>query len=197
MNRFIVPKKRIVLASASPRRKELLEGAGLSFEIIVSNCDEAVLPNETAEEMVKRLSFDKASDVFKRNKDAVVIGADTTVVLDGEILGKPSDTNDAFRMYKSLQGRSHTVWGGFTIIGHDREKSITKTSSSEVTIVPVSDSLIRRYIETGEPMDKAGSYAIQGIGSQFIANVKGSYSNVVGLDLSYVMQELRSHGVIE
>lgn len=194
---FLKLNRRIVLASASPRRRELLLGAGLAFDIMVSECDETLRLNESPEEMVRRLSREKAQDVESKAPEAVIIGADTTVVLDGEILGKPSTPDEAFKMIKSLQGRQHTVVGGFTLLGLPNGEVVTVVSKSEVSLVQISDDIIRRYVATGEPMDKAGSYAVQGIGSQFISKIVGSYTNVVGLDLSTIISELRNRGVIE
>lgn len=182
---------RILLASGSPRRKELLSNAGVSFEVVVSGCDETPVEGESAQSMVERLATLKAQAVLDKYPSAVVLGADTTVVIDGECLGKPENDADACRMLDRIQGREHEVWGGFAILGSASSLPIVRSITTKVRMRPMTPHEIAWYVSTGEPMDKAGSYAIQGIGLQFVDVIDGSYSNVVGLDIAQVMVELR------
>ena len=180
---------RIVLASNSPRRKELLHQIFDEFDVIKSNFDEDEVKEKEPEKLVQILSLKKAEEVFDRiqNKEneLLVIGGDTLVYFDKEILGKPKDEKDAFNTLKKLQGNKNDVYSAFTIILKKDNKTIKETylSKSTVTMKSMTDEEIKRYIKTGEPMDKAGSYAVQGIGSNFIEKIEGSYSSVVGLDI--------------
>ena len=189
--------KKIILASASPRRRELLTQAGFSFEVMVSQADETMEQREPAE-FVKELALRKAQAVARGlNQDAVVIGADTIVVLDGEILGKPKDENQAYAMLERLQGRIHQVYTGVALkeVRKDTEQPGFIRSFAEETKVamyPMSGDEIRRYIATGEPMDKAGAYGIQGRAGIFIKEIQGDYHNVVGLPIARLYQELKS-----
>lgn len=186
----------IVLASASPRRKLLLEELGITFECLPADIDEAVLTNEHPKDLASRLAMSKANIVATRHSDRFVLGADTDVELDGEILGKPKDHKDACRILAKIAGRTHTVWGGCALVNISRGVANVVVSSTKVTMLPISSSLIERYVATGEPMDKAGAYAVQGIGSQFISHITGSYPNVVGLDTPRVIELLKKYGVI-
>jgi septum formation protein len=180
----------IILASSSPRRKELLSQAGVAFTIVVSGCDETPVPGESAREMVERLAIIKAAVVADQHRHAYVIGADTTVCIDGEVLGKPESFEEACSMLKKIQGRTHEVLGGIAIINRSQALEKRWSHSTKVTMAPMSEEVIARYVRSGEPMDKAGSYAIQGLGLQFVDSVEGSYSNVVGLNISALMVEL-------
>ena len=180
----------IILASSSPRRKELLSQAGVAFTIIVSGCDETPVPGESAQEMVERLAVVKAAVVADQHPHAYVIGADTTVCIDGEVLGKPESFEDACSMLRKIQGRTHEVLGGIAIINRAHGLEKRWSHATKVTMAPMSEEVIARYVRSGEPMDKAGSYAIQGLGLQFVDTVEGSYSNVVGLNISALMVEL-------
>ncbi len=186
-----VTKSKLILASASPRRRDLLTEIKVPFEVKVADVDETPLEHEDPSMMVKRLSAKKALSV----KGSWVLGADTTVVLNGENLGKPESRDDAFNKLKALQGSWHIVLGGVALV-HNGELVENTVIESSVKMVSISDEIIKRYIETKEPMDKAGAYAIQGIGSQFIEEIKGSYSNVVGLDISWVVKTLLKHQII-
>ena len=205
-------KKRIILGSASPRRRELLEQIGISFEVRVSDKEEvyhSLIPEEIVKELalskaenvaddlrekqeqVKQISFDKKNNVLL---DTIVIGADTIVVSDGSILGKPKDEADAVRMIRSLQGRSHKVYTGVAILDYDDEgkrKSVVHAVETEVFVNPMSDEEIREYAATGEPLDKAGAYGIQGQFAAYIERIDGDYHNVVGLPVSYVYRQLK------
>ena len=182
-------KKSLVLASASPRRRELLEQMGLEFEIKVAEIDEQRLQNEKPADLVLRLASEKALSVLKPN--AIVIAADTVVAIDDEVLGKPKNASDARTMLKKLQGRRHFVYSGFCV--HDGEKTISEVVATEVVFRKVSDAEIDAYVASGEPMDKAGAYGIQGGAAKFISEIHGDYYNVVGLPicrLSTVLTEV-------
>ena len=179
----------LVLASASPRRQELLRNAGLSFTVDPADIDETPLPGESPQACAERLAREKALAVHKRYPEDFVLGADTIVVIDDIILGKPGDAEDAARMLRMLSRRQHSVITGVCLLGPACE-----TTSSETTLVwmsKISDDEIRAYVATGEPMDKAGAYAIQGIASRWISRIEGDYSNVVGLPTALVYSMLR------
>lgn len=189
---------RIILASASPRRKDLLEQVGARFEIMPGEGDEVItktLPDEAVEE----LSRQKAEEIARRvSEPAIIIGADTVVAIDGKILGKPKDEEDAASILSSLQGRTHQVYTGVTIIMKDgkKEKYVTFSEATAVTMYPMSDMEIRNYIKTGEPMDKAGAYGIQGKSAIFVKGIQGDYNNVVGLPIARLYQELKKEGYV-
>lgn len=186
----------IVLASASPRRRELLTRIGLQFQVIKSAVEEVILPDETPENHVLRLSRAKALDVADRSEVSGrwFIGSDTVVVRDDTILGKPADAMQAAAMLRSLSGRSHRVISGFAV--HDRETGETPGSAvtTRVWFKQLTEAEIEEYIATGEPFDKAGAYAIQGIGAFMVPRIEGSYTNVVGLPLCEAMALLEQMG---
>lgn len=184
---------RIILASASPRRKELLAQLGLDFEILVSDVEEVITeiaPNRVVEE----LSMQKAEAVFRRTEgDVMVIGADTVVAMEGIILGKPSNEEHAVEMLKSLQAKEHCVYTGVTLYVRKGERE-TRNTFSECTVVkfyPMTDGEIKWYVNTKEPMDKAGAYGIQGLGARFVEKISGDYNNVVGLPIARLYQEIK------
>jgi septum formation protein len=185
---------RIVLASASPRRAELLRAAGFEFDVQPARVDESVHADERPEQYVRRVADAKARTVLAHAGDAVVLAADTTVVIDGQILGKPVDDADASRMLRLLSGRRHQVLTAVTLARHARV--LTSIAITDVKFAPLSDDEIAWYIATGEPFDKAGAYAVQGFASRFVARIDGSYSNVVGLPVALVYAMLRELGVI-
>jgi septum formation protein len=185
--------KRFILASASPRRKEILENAGYSFEIIVSDADENITDELTPAETVEELAKRKALSVWEENKDAVVFGCDTVVAVDGRILGKPKDDDEAFEMISSLSGKVHTVSTGVCICSSDRISVFSNTT--EVEFYQLSDDTIRSYIATGEGKDKAGSYGIQGFGRVLIKEIKGDYFSVMGLPVAESARVLADFGV--
>ncbi len=189
--------QRLILGSSSPRRRELLHGCGLSFEIHTPDIDETALPDELPRAHVERLAREKGESISRRFPDAWVLSADTIVVLDEKILGKPRDAEDAQRMLASLQGRKHIVWGGVAITHGARKYAEAACYSSEVEMRALSRAEIKSYVKSGEPLDKAGSYAIQGIGASLVREVKGSYSNIVGLNIFAVIERLQALGVIE
>lgn len=183
---------RLVLASASPRRRELLSLMGIEFAIVSPDVDESVLPGESPGELVVRLANSKARSCAESESESLVIAADTVVLLDGQILGKPKDLDDAYGMLSALSGNWHEVWTGMAFA--TGSSSVVRSSMTRVEFCPLSDSTILKYIATGEPMDKAGSYGIQGVGGQFIRRLDGSYTNVMGLDLVVVREELEKLG---
>lgn len=184
-----------ILASSSPRRRELLSSIGLTFEVVPSHVPEVHEDGEAPEEYVARLSRDKASAIASQNRDRWVIAADTTVLLGDELLEKPTDPNDAKRMLATIAGKTHVVYTGVTIEHAGREYRDTRVAESEVRMLPLSPDDIEWYVATGEPLDKAGAYAVQGIGAMFIDSIHGSYTNVVGLPLATLFQMLRRAGI--
>ncbi|MDK2902342.1 MAG: nucleoside triphosphate pyrophosphatase [Clostridiales bacterium] len=188
--------KRLILASASPRREWLLKNIGLQFEIIPSSIDEDISIAEHPKEVVMRLAMDKARDVYdKTDGRRTVIAADTVVVKDDRILGKPKDQKQAFDMLKFLQGGYHEVCSGIAVLDSEYGLEINDYEITHVKMAPVDDDTIRRYIASGEPMDKAGAYAIQGKGAVFIERVEGCYYNVVGLPIFKLFQILGQCGI--
>lgn len=190
--------KKIILASSSPRRKELLSKLGIEFDVIESNIDEKSDVENSPYEWVKAISEKKAEAVSKKvNYPSVIIAADTIVTDLGKILGKPSDKADAVNMLKKLQGRKHTVYTGITIIFKDEktEEEVSYVDATDVYMNRLSDEEIEAYASTDEPYDKAGAYAIQGKGALFIDTIYGDYYTVVGLPLSIVYRSLKEHGV--
>jgi septum formation protein len=175
---------RIILASRSPRRAELLAAAGIPFEALAVEVDETPRADETPAVYVERLAIEKARAVYRLRPGARVLGADTTVAIDGDILGKPGNTADAARMLRALSGRVHDVHTGVALVTPAGVTSAVDTT--RVWFVPMTDDDISWYVETGEPMDRAGAYAIQGFASRFIPRIEGSYSNVVGLPVALV-----------
>lgn len=188
-------KPRIVLASSSPRRRELLTSIGLEFDVIPSHVPEVPEAGETPEEYVARLSRDKARAVATMHPDRWVIAADTTVVFLEQLLEKPVDAEDAMQMLSKIAGQAHTVHTAITLKRVDPEYSDTRVCTTEVRIVPLSPREIDWYVATGEPLDKAGAYAAQGRFGMFIDSIHGSFTNVVGLPLALLFQMLRKAGI--
>jgi septum formation protein len=198
----------LVLASASPRRQDLLRSAGISFVVQPADVDETPVAGESARDCAERLARLKALAVWQKRPQDTVLGADTIVVVDGAILGKPTDADDAARMLRMLSGRRHQVITGVAVVksplkpkaglstgsGHALNVApgvLVRSETTAVTMNELSDHEIRDYVATGEPMDKAGAYAIQGIASRWIPRIEGDYSNVVGLPVALVHQMLR------
>jgi len=189
---------KIILASSSPRRAEILRAAGIAFEICATHIDEAALPGETAQAMVARLAEAKAR-VAAAQMDAgmgecVIVGADTTVELDDEILGKPLDSSHAREMLAKLSGRTHHVLTGIFLMRLPGNATRATVENSAVTFAPLSEKEIAAYAATGEPLGKAGAYAIQGIAGRYIPKIEGCYFNVVGLPLARLYALLRELG---
>ncbi len=180
---------RLVLASASPRRAELLRAAGIDFDVQPANIDEAMIAGESPAEYVSRLAEGKARAVHELDGSRTVLAADTAVVVDGHILGKPLDEGDAGRMLGMLSGRTHEVLTAVSIF-HPGQIVDTRVDTTVVEFAPLSEADISWYVSSGEPMDKAGAYAVQGLASRFVTRIEGSYSNVVGLPIALVYQML-------
>ncbi len=187
--------KKIVLASNSPRRKELLRQIGLDFTVDPADLDEDILPGESPEEYALRVAMDKARVAAARAGDALVIAADTIVVLDGVILGKPVDAADAERMLALLSGREHRVITGLAIIDRGSGRQAAAAAITKVWFHRLSPATIKAYAEAGEPLDKAGAYGIQEKGALLVMKIEGCYFNVVGLPLSLLGEMLRDFGV--
>lgn len=184
---------KIILASGSPRRREILSQVGIAYDVIPSNIEEVITQN-TPSLIVEELSKQKAMDVANRNKMAVVLGADTVVALEDKILGKPKDEQDAFEMISALSGRTHFVYTGVTLAKVSQDGSMVSRTFHEktaVTVSKMSSEEILAYIATKEPMDKAGAYGIQGAFAAYISGIEGDYYNVVGLPICRVMRELK------
>jgi septum formation protein len=180
----------LVLASASPRRQELLRNAGFSFTVEPADIDETPLPGEAPRDCAERLAREKALAVWKPGRRDLVLGADTIVVVDEAILGKPADADAAARMLRMLSGRVHQVITGVCVAGPSAGEVESTSETTLVTMRELSDEEIRAYVATGEPMDKAGAYAIQGMASRWIPRIEGDYSNVVGLPVGLVCRML-------
>jgi septum formation protein len=185
--------QKIILASQSPRRKKILEQVGLNFDVVVSDFDETKIRFKTPQEMVERLSLEKARIIAKKHPNTIIIGADTTVIFKSEIIGKPKSKADAFRILRLLSGNTHEIVTGFTVI--KGSKSITKHVVSKVKFKKLTEDEIEAYVATGEPMDKAGGYGIQERGGLFMENITGDYFNVVGLPIFAVAKALKEFGV--
>lgn len=189
--------KRVILASASPRRRELLEQIGIVFETGVSDQEERYVstkPSEIVKELASQKARNVASEIQGELKNTIIIGADTIVVLDNQILGKPKDEEDACQMLRNLQGNCHQVFTGTAILSYDEKGVLTVDTHAEETKVFVhemKESEIKSYVKTGEPMDKAGAYGIQGRFAAYIEKIEGDYYNVVGLPVSYVYQQIK------
>lgn len=190
----------IILASSSPRRQELLRELGLSFDIRASGADETVEPGMAPAAIVESLAVRKAAHVRDElreegRREGLVIGSDTIVVLDGQVLGKPEDAADACRMLTMLQGRTHQVYTGVAVLDLASERRMAEHSVSRVTFRTMSDEEIRAYVKTGEPLDKAGSYGVQSVGAVFIEKIEGDFYSIMGLPLNLLYQMLLSCGI--
>jgi len=185
-------KTSIILASASPRRAELLDLAGIKFRVVPADICEDPLTGECAADHVMRLSREKAQAVAAQCEGSLFIGADTVVVLDGAIMGKPVDEQQAYHMLSSLSGRTHEVITGFTLVNKESGYCHSQSVRTEVTFRSLNEEEIYQYIASGCPMDKAGAYAIQGGAVHFVSTICGSYSNVVGLPMAELYQALCS-----
>jgi septum formation protein len=183
---------RLILASASPRRAELLQSAGIAFDVLPVDVDERFYPNEKPEKAVARLAEMKATAAMATHPEHIVLGADTTVVIRGQALAKPVDAEDAARMLRLLSGRTHEVLTGICLGRGGRR--LVHVEPTRVRMAMMSESEIAWYVSTAEPYDKAGGYAVQGLASRFIEGIDGSYSNVVGLPISNVYQLLKELG---
>ena len=181
----------LILASKSPRRKEILSMLDVPFECVEADINETIDQTKDLNSEMERISFAKAYEVFKNHPEDVVVGADTIVVLDGEILLKPKNEQDAFEMLKKLQDYTHLVKTGVSIISKGRSESFVNTSI--VRFNPMSDEEIWQYIKSGEPMDKAGSYGIQGLGAKYIDFIEGDFYSIMGLPISQLYTKLKEY----
>jgi septum formation protein len=187
--------RTVILASASPRRKELLEKIGLNITVDPSHYPEDKHINLNPEELVKSLSVGKAKAVAQKHPNAIIIAADTIGVLRGKIIGKPHTAEEARKMLRMLSGKSHRVITGFTILDSFSKKTVTRTVETRVYIKKLSPAEIQDYVNTGEPLDKAGAYAIQGLGSVIVERINGDYYNVMGLPLNSLSESLKNFGI--
>jgi len=187
---------KLILASASPRRAEILRNAGFEFDVHPAHLDETRLPGESPEDYVRRLADAKArsaaEQIGRKHTRAIIIGADTAVVVAGKLLGKPNGVEDAKRMLRLLSGRTHEVLTGVAALRVPEGSSALHVETTRVTFLELSDSDIENYVATGEPFDKAGAYGIQGIGGKFVREIEGCYFNVMGLPLSRVWSLVRA-----
>lgn len=188
--------KPLILASASPRRRQLLHEAGVAFTVIPSNTAEELHAGESPEEYALRVAREKAQDVATRCPGSWVLSADTIVAVDHLVLGKPKDTADGLRMLRLLSGRTHRVITAFALLDGAGRVSAHRLVVSQVTVKPLTDDHIHNYLATGEPFDKAGAYAVQGLGTALVERVEGSYTNVVGLPVEEVLAALRAVGIL-
>ena len=183
----------IILASASPRRKEILENTNIKFDIISSSIEELILGGESPCQMVMRLAFEKGIDIASKHKSDLVISADTIVVLDNTVLGKPKDEEEAKLMITNLSGRTHQVITGISLINLENDKKVIDYVISNVKFKNLSDDDINDYIKTKESLDKAGAYGIQGYGALLVEEIQGDYFNIVGLPISKLSDLLKKH----
>mgnify|MGYP006289134967 CR=1 FL=1 len=182
--------RKIVLASASPRRRFLLEQLGFEFHVNPSGVDETSIPFKSEREFAVKAALAKASDVAKKYKNALVIGADTIVCLDGEILGKPRDRDEAATMLKRLRGRDHIVITGVAVVATDSQNILLDAETTKVFFKRFTEKTLDRYLDTGDSLDKAGAYGIQGEGECLVHHIRGDYFNVMGLPLSLLLKML-------
>ncbi len=189
----------LILASASPRRQELLRNAAIEFTVQPTDVPEVPQPGEQPDACARRLAREKARAIAAQGLDAFVLGADTIVVIDGEMLAKPENRKDAERMLRLLSGRTHEVITGVCLIGNSAATGRfedVRSETTRVTMQQLSDEEVRAYAASTEPMDKAGGYAIQGMASRWVSRIEGDYANVVGLPVSLVYRMLREHGAV-
>ncbi len=196
MKRIFETTEKLILASGSPRRQDFLQGLGIVFEVRAADVDETPLPGEAPEVFVLRLAEEKAETVSRQCPDTWVLGADTVVVIDGRVLGKPVSPDDACRMLQSLNNRRHQVWTGFCLCHGTRQIAKARAVCTEVLFGDYPRHVLEAYVASGEPLDKAGAYGIQGLGAFLVTEIKGSYSNVVGLPLAEVVQELLALDIV-
>ena len=187
--------KKIILASASPRRKEILEKTGLKFMVDASDYEEDLSLRMPARRLARYLSCEKAKAIANRYKNAIIIAADTIICLDDKVFGKPRNESDAKRMLNILNGKSHYVITGFTIIDTGEGQSVSRSVVTKVYFKRITRKWIEEYVGTGEPLDKAGAYAIQGVGAAIVKKIEGDYNNVVGLPIDALMKAIRKFGV--
>ena len=189
----MVNMNRIILASKSPRRKQLLSLLNINFEAIPADIDEEINPNNDLVKEIEKLSYQKANHIYLQNKDALVIGSDTIVKINGQVLGKPKTYEQAKQMLRLLSNNTHEVVTGVTIISNDKVE--TFSSVALVTFYPLTEEEIEEYVKTNEPMDKAGAYAIQGIGSKYIKSINGDFYTIMGLPIGELYHRLQKYKI--
>lgn len=187
--------KELILASTSPRRKEILEKSGLSFRIVPSDYEEDMTLDMPPKELARYLGEGKAQAVAKQYPDAIVIGADTLVSYNGEVLGKPHTAENAKMMLQKLSGQTHSLITGFSLVHHASRNVVSDAIESKVTIKELTDSEIEHYVASGEPLDKAGAYAIQELGAVLVEKIEGDFFTIMGLPLFRICQELKQFGI--
>ncbi|HXX58545.1 MAG TPA: nucleoside triphosphate pyrophosphatase [Thermodesulfovibrionales bacterium] len=187
--------KKLILASASPRRREILEKTGLIFKVVAGDYEEEMDRGVSPRKLARVLSREKARAVASRCRDAIVIAADTFIIFRGSLFGKPETEREARRMLKILSGRSHSVVTGFTVIDTETGKAVSRSVETKVFIKKLAMKEIDAYVRSGEPLDKAGGYAIQGLGSVIVKRIEGDYYNVVGLPLNALVETLKMFGI--
>lgn len=187
--------KKIILASASPRRREILKTTGLKFDICVSDYEEDLNMKKEPRALARFLSRKKAEDVAHKYKNAIIIAADTFIVFRGKLLGKPHTAKEAEKMLTMLNGKAHSVITGFTVLDTGTEKRVSRSVETKVYFKKLPQKEIRAYVKTKEPLDKAGAYAIQGIGAFLVEKIEGDFLNVVGLPLAALTESLKKFGV--
>jgi len=194
---LLVQYQPLILGSASPRRRDLLRNLGLEFSIVQAAVQEEAVAGETPADFVSRLAGDKANAVADQYSKSWVLAADTIVVReDGMVLGKPENTHEACAMLSSIAGRRHVVMTAYTLVNRQQKVFLTRLEQAGVRLLPLSAEMISAYVATGEPMDKAGSYALQGIGGAFVTAVDGAHSTVIGLPLHRVLTDLLELGIV-
>ena len=192
-----LPPHTLILASRSPRRRFLLEQAGLTFSVIPSTVDESAVPMTSLEKYVRLVAEAKAEQVAQHYPESWVIGADTIVLIDNTILGKPDTKAEARQMLEALSGKTHRVLTGYSICCRKAQRSFSETVETKVQFKQLTKSEIDWYIKTGEPFDKAGGYAVQGLGTFLVKRIEGSYTNVVGLPVCEAIEYLLKEGVVQ
>ena len=186
----------VILASTSPRRHELLSLLGIAFEVVPPTVEEIPLPGLSPREQAKQFALDKALSIARRHPDDLVLGSDTVIEIDGTLVGKPQDLDDAETMLRQLRGRNHEVHTAIALIHEAAYVTVVRVESALVRMTPFTDQELRRYLETGESLGKAGAYSIQGEAARFIEKIEGDYPTIVGLPLRQTADLLEQHGVV-
>ncbi len=187
--------RRIILASGSPRRREILEKTGLRFRVDESGCEEEIIAGLSPRALARSLSRQKAAAIASKHENALIIAADTFIFLEGKVLGKPHNAKEAIRMLKALSGKAHTVITGFTIFDTRSGKTMSRSVETRVHFKRLRQKEIEDYVKSGEPLDKAGGYGIQGLGAALVEKIEGDFLNVVGLPLCALTKGLKEFGV--
>lgn len=193
---MFIQHRSLCLASSSPRRQEFLRRYNLQYKTCIPDIDESKKSEESVEDFVKRMSLEKAMDVYNECPESIILAGDTIVFHNQRVLGKPKDMEQAYQMLQQLSGQTHSVYSGYAIVDGNTKQSIVDVLHTKVTFQKLSEKLMHWYIRTGEPMDKAGSYSIQGIGTMLVESIEGSYNNVVGFPIECILGHLLQQGWI-